>query len=240
MSVITHGLRRVAIYDPTTGTTVRGTLEADNSQFERGEVEPDARDATGGAWFAGDVSRLRLRVKDLSLLSQLETWRAADTRLSAAVEGVSLGILWTETDRLSMLRPVTVQGRAQGRADFFDLEMVREGHGEHAIYRLVNLLSHKADASGASYDQSIVFPVAGATVTAAVDNTAASGTLTIIAKNYAGSTLSSASTTLANGRASASLTLPANTYTVQVTVTSGTSISDISLRLDGSTEHVDY
>lgn len=241
MAVITHGIRRVAFYNPSDGTTVRATaIEANNTEYERREIETEDLDPTGGRYYGGDYSRLRVRFQDLSLFTQLNTWRAADTRISAAAEGSSIGILWTETDHVSMVRPVNVMGSARGRADFVDVELVREGHGAHAIYRAVNLLNHKAAASGTSYDQSIVFPNSGATLTAAVTDTAAGGTLTITAKNYAGTSLGSASQSTASGRVSAELTLPSNTYTAQVTVTLGTSISNVSLRVDGETAYTAY
>lgn len=240
---ITHGIKRVSIYDPTDGTTVQvSDVAAQEAEFDQRETESaEDVDATGGRYYPGDYSRLRFRGRESgALYDQLATWRAADTRLSAVLEGSSLGVLWTETDRLSVLRWVPVRGQSQGRADFFEVEMVRDGHGEHDIYRAVNLLYHLAAASGTSYSKSIVFPVAGAVVTAAITDTAASGTLTVTAKDYGGSTLTSDSTATANGRASVSLTLPSSVYEVLVTVTGGTSLSNASLRLDGESTYTAY
>jgi len=243
MGVLSHGIQRAAIYDPATGTTVQiNDLSADFCSFDQQPAENDEVDPTGARYFGGDMSELRLRGRESgSLYSQLETWRNADTRLRAVFEGGGgFNLQWYEDDRLDILKWVSILGKSVGRADFFDLRMVRQGHGAHAIYRQVNLLAHLAAASGATYDQTIILPLNATVLTAAITNTAASGSLTLTAQNFASGSVGTANVTMANGRASVNLTLPSNTYKVRVQVTGGTSISNLSLRTDGDTVYTAY
>lgn len=243
MAVFPHGIERVAVYDPADGTTVQfSDVEAGNSNVNPGQqAENDQQDPSGNRYYGGDLSEAQIRARDSGgLLAQLRTWLAANTRLSYVFQGPSFCVLWYETDRLMNPKPITIEGRAVGRADFVDFGTRREGHGEHAIHRQVNLLRHLADASGSTYDQTIVFPLQGPLLTASVSATAGTtGTITIRAKNFAGATLISSQATLGEGRNSTGITLPANTYQVQVQVTGDWTISDAALRVGAENAYVE-
>ena len=145
MGTISHGLLIASFYNPDDGTVVQcNSLAADACEFEQDDAEADRHDPTGGAYYAGDVSTLRIRFKDStgSLFSQLETWKNDGTRISAVVAGKHKNVQWYERDRISVLKPVPIQGRVRGQADLYDIELRRTGHGTHNIHGNTNLLDY--------------------------------------------------------------------------------------------------
>jgi hypothetical protein len=216
-------------------------LDASGTESEgpRG-IETDQKNATGGQWYGGDFSRFRARAKEVSGgFAQLKTWRDADTRVSLVAVGPNYNFLWETTDTVSLLKWIDIQGKASGRADFFDIELVREGQGVHTIYRVLNVVNHKTAATGTSYDQTLIFPVTSPTVTFSITDTAAAGTITVTAQNFAGATVVSATGPTVNGRTSVPLVLTGSTiYKIRCQVTIGTALSNAALRVDGSTTYI--
>lgn len=145
---ITHGLLKGALWDPADTSTPPvqiNDLVTDNEDdtFFEGPIALDdgQHDSTGGLYTGGERNTLRLTFKDDgTVYDQLKTWYDAGTRLSAVCLGRNKNVQWYETDRLSVLKPVTLQGRVQGHADVYVLEMVREDESPD-IHSDVNLLA---------------------------------------------------------------------------------------------------
>ena len=141
---IYDGISAICVYDPTTGTTAEITKPIANSfEFSKRDFETGETSATGGKLYQGDSSSCSFSFLDPdgSVSTQLKAWKQARTRVSMVAIGPSVAVLWQETDHVS-ISPSALGGMVKGRADRWDFEIMREGHGQHAIYRQANLLAH--------------------------------------------------------------------------------------------------
>lgn len=148
-----NGIRAIAVYDPSTGTTVQISKPIGNSfEFSQSRYDTGDRHPTGGMPDQADVSECRFQFIDSggTLASQLYAWMTARTRVSLVAIGNTTNVQWYETDHINITRmPLT--GMAQGRGDRYMFEMVREGHGKHAIYQQTNLLGHIAGRNAGAW-----------------------------------------------------------------------------------------
>lgn len=147
-----NGILAAAVYDPATGTAVQITRPIPGS-FDFSQTDADyERSPTGSRLGQADVSRCGFEfLDDGTAYLALRDWQDARTRLSMVAIGESLAIQWYETDLIDV-RPVSMGGAVAGRGDRYAFEILREGHGRHAIYKQQNLLGHlrwrDSDSSG--------------------------------------------------------------------------------------------
>ena len=153
MSVV-NGIRAIAVYDPATGTAVQiSKVVANTFDFSKAPLDLE-RGPMGNILDQADASAIRFQfLDDGTATEQLFTWRAARTRVSLVAVGHSVCIQWYETDHFVVHRN-NASGMAQGRGDRYVFEMVREGHGKHAIYQQSNLLGHVAGLGGGAWKYS--------------------------------------------------------------------------------------
>lgn len=146
------GARAISFYNPSNGTTVQidqKDLDQD-LEFVQEPMEPDATDASGGTPFVGERSELTVVTYDFAGFSQLKSWDENDTQISAVSAGHEQNLLWHETDRISV-RQLPNPGVA-GRANKFEIRMVREGQGTHDIHYVTNLLTKFGSTSDSWQD----------------------------------------------------------------------------------------
>ena len=149
---IVDGISVIAVYDPATGTAVEITKPIANTfEFSKVDFETGELSSTGGALYKGDSSSCSFSFLDPdgSVSTQLIAWKQARTRLSMVAAGTGVAVQWYETDHIT-ISPSVLGGMRRGRADRWDFEIKREGHGVHAIYKQANLLSHLGWADGNS------------------------------------------------------------------------------------------
>lgn len=150
---VINGIRAVVVYDPATGDTaqiakpVAGTFDFTKTPLDLGERGP-----MGNLLDQADSSAIRFQfLDDGTVTDQLLKWRAARTRVSLIAVGDSVCVQWYEKDHFSLQR-ASLGGMATGRADKYTFEMVRQGHGKHAIYQQANLLGHLAGLGGGAWN----------------------------------------------------------------------------------------
>ena len=151
---ILNGIRAVAIYNPTDGTTVQiPKVVANTFDFTKEPLDLGERGPMGSLLDQADSSACRFQfIDDGTIANQLYAWRSSRTRVSMVAVGHSVCVQWYETDHFAIRRG-SLSGMAQGRGDIYAFEMVREGHGKHAIYQQANLLAHLGGLGQTSWQE---------------------------------------------------------------------------------------
>lgn len=162
---VVEGILAASVFNPADGEFVPITKIVASS-FEFSQTDADyERSASGSRLGQADVSRCGFEfLDDGTVYQQLRAWQDARTRLSLVAIGASVAVQWYETDLIDV-RLVSLGGAVAGRADRYAFEIVREGHGRHAIYKQQNLLAHlgfvdaDADELADGYEKSAAFTV---------------------------------------------------------------------------------
>jgi len=139
---VVQGILAASVYDPATGVfyPIRH-IDAGSFTFDQTDADYE-RSATGSRLGQADVSRVAFDfLDDGTIYTALRAWQDARTRLSLVAIGPSMVIQWYETDLIDV-RPTSMGGAIAGRADRYSFEILRQGHGRHAIYKQQNLLAH--------------------------------------------------------------------------------------------------
>jgi len=230
------GLRKIAIINPDTGDIAQFNDIKSEGQLNISPIDAE-EDTTGGIPYAGDESNLEAVLYDLGAPEALvKSWMSDNKRISAVGLGHQVNFLWTERDRVRIIRPDFF---APGQRRYSTLTMVRTG-GQHKIDHIVNLL-HNSDLvidEGGNVKR-IIFPIEGAKLTLSRDFGASplDGQVTIRALDFAGQELEEAVGTNADGRTSATITLPSGTWFVECDL--GAANGDPALRSDGKKTYID-
>ena len=129
------GIKRAAIYDPATGTTVQFDKVSPEGEFKI--CEPiEVESGKGGTIYAGDDSSVTLKTYDVSNYSQLQTWMDNETPVRMVIEGIEEHILWYESVPLIVRK--NYEGSV-GKLNSLSITLSKKG-GMHNIYALKNLL----------------------------------------------------------------------------------------------------
>lgn len=260
---VLSGLRQFAVIDPATDTAVVLTRLTSDSTYEPANIQTESTD---GAVYGGRDYNIDIGFYDAdsAKLAQLKTWMENDTPVQCVALGIKAVLHWFEPTTIStnsMLNPNARDGASSSRIvlttqnplsdikqgiNFLKAAIWRDSFGSYTPPRTI--VSAGDPPSASVYGQAIEvtaqtvtvefpFPFEGATVFGGMDADAAI-TATIIAKNAAGSTLSSQALSGA-GREVGSLTLPANTYSVAFQFVSATAdeAANITARIDGITTY---
>lgn len=219
------GAIAAAIFDPATGTVVQFNHVATDSEHTHETASEQT--IAGAELYAGEEQTLALQVLDLNGRSQLEAWQKGETPLQGAVAGLQENILFREAVAMQFTAPIVFAPRTRPR---YTVRLPFEGVSPD-VQAGINLL-WLVDPAHAAATYDIVFPVAGVDLTLSADG--GTGNLELIALDYAGTQLDIASAAAAS-RASVSLTLPANTWTVRVNLPAGH--TEPALRTDGNEEY---
>lgn len=236
MSKVTAGWKRASLYDPATGTIVQfNHLSASASSWDSPNINSET---STGLLHAHRNPQAVIGFFDSDDLAQLATWAEAGTILRAAIEGLVQNVLWKVSEEVQFERGVTADARSGAEIHQINIQTISDFS---EIEELVNL----AESGDFTTDpDSFVFPIEGATITAAGTYSGGpNGNLVITAKNYAGATLGTSTQALSNGLVSTSLDLPANTYTVEVEFLNASTVgtvTDKTIRTDGKTAYVAY
>jgi hypothetical protein len=139
---VVEGILAASVYNPADGTSVQiRKISAGSFDFSQTDADYE-RSPTGSRLGQADVSRCGFEfLDDGAAYRTLRDWQDERTRVSLVAIGRSVAIQWYETDLLD-IRPVSMGGAIAGRADRYAFELLREGHGRHAIYKQQNLLGH--------------------------------------------------------------------------------------------------
>ena len=141
------GIKRAAIYDPATGTTVQFNKVSPEGEFKI--CEPiEVESGKGGTVYVGDDSSVTLKTYDVANYSQLQTWMDNETPVRMVIEGVEEHILWYESV------PLTVKKNYEGgvgKLNSLSITLSKKG-GTHNIYALKNLLLGALGAAWATDD----------------------------------------------------------------------------------------
>jgi len=127
-NTIKTGIRKIAFYDPSTGTTVQF-----NDVLPEGEIlikEPYSNpNSKGTQRFAGHMSRVVVNVKaDTTSETQLETWMEAETDIRMVSYGIEQHILWYESVPIKVVRKTSAE---PGNVGVLEITMQKEG-GDHS------------------------------------------------------------------------------------------------------------
>lgn len=220
------GALAAAIFDAATGTVVQFNHVATNSEHTHETASEET--IAGADLYAGEEQTLALQVLDLAGRAQLAAWQKAETPLQGVVAGLTESILFREAVAMQFTAPKVFAPRTRPR---FTVRLPFEGW-DPDVKAGINLL-YLVDPAHAADTYDIVFPLSGVELTASADG-GSSGTLELIALDYAGVQLAIESTAIAS-RASVSLKLPANTWTVRVNLPVDS--TDPALRTDGSDQY---
>ena len=129
------GIKKIAFYDPLTGTTVQlNTISTESVITIR---EPySVEDGSGNMIYAGEQSQVEATAFDADGYAQLKTWMENETELNMVAYGVEAHILWYEN------APITVKqniGSAVGNRNSFTVTIAAKG-GVQDIHFGSNLL----------------------------------------------------------------------------------------------------
>ncbi len=230
------GLRKITVFNPDNGDVAQFNDVKKEGQLNLAPLDAD-EDTTGGIPYAGDESTLEAVLYDLGASeAQVKSWMNDNKRIRAVGLGHQVNFLWTERDRVRIIRPDFF---APGNRKYSTLTMLRKG-GQHKIDHLVNLL-HNDDLvldEGGNVKR-IIFPIEGAKLTLSRDFGASplDGQVTIRALDFAEQELEEVVGTNADGRTSATITLPSGTWFVECVL--GASTGDPALRSDGKKTYID-
>lgn len=220
------GIKRIAIFNDDATAADYGTVVQMNHVEAEGEFYTNGLGsdmASGIELHAGDESLGQFGFADKAGFAQLKTWQDADTLLKLVVAGLQDNGLWYQA---AAIKVVDQSQFTPGNRSFAQLT-IDDDTPDPDIWRGINLLQGVAGTE-------VLFPVKGITLTASADG--GTGNLEITALDVAGATLAT-DNVAAGSRASVSLTLPANTYSVQVTLPTGA--TEPALRTDGSDQYVE-
>lgn len=238
MSTIKSGWRRAAVFNPATGDTVQSNrISTEFSAFNHPNITSET---TVGMIFAGKDIQLLIGILESDGLAQLESWMLAHTNLRAVVYGTNESVFFFEDSEVLFERGVGVNARDGVAVHQTSMSTI----GSNAVaFPLVNALSKNEIWTTGADDGEIVYPIAGAQLTVAADYSGVSGSVDLVirALDFSGSVLATVTESVSNGRRSADITLPANTYKIDIDFVSNSgsaNVSNRSLRVDGSTQFV--
>lgn len=230
------GLRKIVILNPDTGDVAQFNQVKSEGQLNITPIDAD-EDTTGGLPYAGDDSNLEVVIYDLGAAeAQVKAWMAANLRVRAVGFGHQVNFLWNDRDRARLLRPNLF---APGQRKRATITMQRQG-GQHKIDHMVNMLINDdlvIDEGGNV--KRIIFPVEGAKLTLSRDFGAAplDGQVTIRALAFNEASINEVVGTNADGRTSATITLPAGTWFVECDLNAAA--GEPALRSDGKKVFID-
>jgi hypothetical protein len=186
MGKVFSGIYQASIYNPADGVTVQvGDISVENSTLT---FEQITNDSTQSTVFGGETVTMNLSFFDDAGFATLKAWEEAGTELRAVAAGPT-NIQWYESV------PITVQKslRADKRTglNYFTVMMVFEG-ATSAIYANKNLMAFLGDVDSGSFQ----FPVSTTNLLLSVNSLSSSGSIVITLNNYAGSQVSTASTSV--------------------------------------------
>lgn len=250
MGKVISALEAAAVYDPATGTTVQVNLiSPDETEITR---PPISNNTSTGVTFGGFNFSGVIGFFEGDGLAQLGEWQddglGKATRVNLAAAGEGEFILMNEPEKLTVERGVGVDARDGANVNILTIQNV--GYNPD-VYQQVNLVEAGAGAfdlfnDSAALTYSFLFPVEGVTISAGADyaNYSTDDTITITFLDFAGSTLSSDTTTVdGNGRFQVSAQAPANTYKVSIEFASsgnfsGGDVTDRAIRLGSNAGYV--
>lgn len=129
------GVKKVAIYDPATGTVVQlNKIVPDADVKLKSPLE--IKDVNKELYYDGDVSYLEFACYDVEYFYQLETWMKNYTQVRAVCAGVDYNLLWEESVTLTVYK---TYGFTPGSRNVMIVRLAKE-RGEHSIYAVSNLL----------------------------------------------------------------------------------------------------
>jgi len=180
------GIYQASIYNPADGVTVQvGAISIENSTLT---FEQIVNDSTQSTVFGGETVTMNLSFFDDAGIATLKEWEEDGTEVRAVAAGAT-NIQWYESV------PITVQKslRADKRTglNYFTVTMVFVGVNP-TIHANQNLMAFLGDVDSGSFQ----FPVSTTNLLLSVNSLSSSGSIVITLNNYAGSQVSTASTSV--------------------------------------------
>lgn len=207
------GIYQASFYNPADGVTVQvGDISVENSTLT---FEQITNDSTQSTVFGGETVTLNLSFFDDAGIATLKEWEEDGTEVRAVAAGAT-NIQWYESV------PITVQKslRADKRTglNFFTVTMVFVG-ATPAIYANQNLMAFLGDVDSGTFQ----FPVSTTNLTLSADATSTGGNYVITLNNFAGTQVSTATTSIgATGILTVTDLIEATVYNVLFNISTAT------------------
>lgn len=234
---VLQGWKKAVVYNPANGDRVQMNRIIPGMSELPDDPNVKTETATGQAW-GGQIWPVTIGFADGEGLALLESWMVAYAKVSAAIFApAGMSILFQDTEEIDF-RPGTGVNAREGLA-------VNQVHIE-AIGSNLNVRQVKNLARAISFSSSqgsLVLPFQGITLTLSASYTAPdAATMVIEAKDFAGNQVAISSQAASAGRVSTVITLPADTWSVDIDLLDGGTgtVEDIALRGDGSVEYIGY
>lgn len=231
------GWKKAVFFNPANGDRVQvNTIVLQGSEHPSdSNIKTESSD---GMVFGGYTWPLAVAFLDNAGMAMLEIWHAAETDCQMVIfSPAGNSILFFTSERLDF-KPGTGINARDGAVPH--LVMMETTGGLPNVFEIKNLAKGIQFAGDAG---TLIFPLEGPTLTLAADYADEDGaTMVITAKDFAGDPVATSSQAAENGRISTQITLPADTYSLDIDLLDGgtATITNISLRSDGSTEFIDY
>lgn len=235
------GWKKAVVYDPATGNLVQfNTLSLDGCSWDPQNIKNET--PTGSA-FGGRNRPLAIGFLDTDGLTQIKSWGGKTLLNAVVLVPGGQHILFRENEPFFYTPGGGVNTRDGAVQHVVDAEAHGEDPAVHQKKNLAELITFTNDAG------SLVFPLEGPTLTLAAGYASInSPELSIIAKDYGtdgtdGSTLATSTQAVGStGRESTTITLPANTYLIEIDLVGAGSadVTNVSLRTDGKTTYITY
>lgn len=208
------GWKSLSVYDPATGTTVQlNRLALESTAWTEENI---TNETTQSRVFGGRRYSLVLGFFDSDGYAQLRTWQENFTPVRMVANSHGQNLQWYEDTTITVTKSIKADKRSGLNLYLLEAEFIGE---DPEIYTNQNLLAYLGDVDSAT----IIFPIASTTLTQSTD-VSGPGSMSLNAKNFAGSSLASNSFTYAgNGIELINLALPSATYQIDVAYTSATS-----------------
>lgn len=231
------GWKKAVVYNPANGDRVQlNRLSAQASELP-GDPNIKTESAAGQVW-GGEQWPITVGFMDSDGLALLESWQVGYTPCRMVVLApAGMSILFQESEEIDFIQGTGVNAREGLKIHRVMIEAVGSGLSIQQVKNLARAITFSGDQG------TLVFPMQGPTLTLAADYTTPAGaTLVIEAKDYAGTQVAISSQSATAGRVSTTITLPADTYTLEIDLLNGGTgtVQNISLRADGSSEFISY
>lgn len=129
------GIQKVAIYNPSDGTTVQLNKIAPDADVKiKSPIE--IQDVSTNLYYDGDESFIEFASFDVELFYQLEAWMLAHTPVRLVAAGMEHNLLWEESVTLTVRK---TYGFQPGNRNTMIVKLSKE-RGSHSIYAVSNLV----------------------------------------------------------------------------------------------------
>jgi len=236
MSRVASGWKKSAAFRRSTGDKVQmNILSTEYSDLAYDNIKKPT--PTGNA-FGGKIYPLVVGFQESAGLATLEDWMDNNYPVGLAIYAKhGRHFISLEDEEMQVVPGYGIDAR-EGN-DIHRIETEIAGGNPNVIWKQ-NIAE---GITFAAKEGSIILPISGVKWKVAADYSASGGTLIVRCKNFAGTTVATASTTInAIDRFSAEVETTADTWTIEIELDNGgaAAVTNISMRSDGNDEYIDY